>query len=438
MPHVAVLIAGLWCVAAFAQEAATFSTAGDWDVRVSLPGGVSETLHVTPPEMIRVTAEKYASIPVFNPKAGGWVKGAQLSGVKAQETTSRNLLDTSEFTLRAGAEPDAVLFTVGKDYDVDLSWGTFGRLPGSRIGVDQAVYASYRHGLMRVDSVVLTAGGRIELRQGEARAAAPATPTTGAGERLLGNIYLPGFLTKLEPEHFFPVLEAAFPERALQVSTKIENATVSRLVRRLENGEQLRILAWGDSVTDASWLANKDTDRWQDQFVGRLRARFPKARIEMLTQAWGGRNTGSYLAEPAGSAHNYRETVLGVKPDLIISEFVNDASLKPAQVEERYTALLADFRAIGAEWIILTPHYVRPDWMDLTREREIDNDPRPYVEGLRQFAAKHDVGLADASLRWGRLWRQGIPYSTLLVNAINHPNAQGLRLFADALMALIQ
>lgn len=128
--------------------------------------------------------------------------------------------------------------------------------------------------------------------------------------------------------------------------------------------------------------------------------------------------------------------MLGAKPDLIVSEFVNDASLKPAQVEERYAKLLADFQGIGAEWIILTPHYVRPDWMGLTRERDIDDDPRPYVAGLRQFAATHDVALADASLRWGRLWRQGIPYSTLLVNAINHPNAQGMRIFADALMAL--
>ena len=170
----------------------------------------------------------------------------------------------------------------------------------------------------------------------------------------------------------------------------------------------------------------------------RLREQFPKARIEMLTQAWGGRNTGSYLAEPAGSPHNYRETVLGVKPDLIISEFVNDARLEPAQVEQRYGRLLADFKGVGAEWIILTPHYVRPDWMGLTREKEIDEDPRPYVRGLRQFAATHDVGLADASLRYGRLWRQGIPYNTLMVNAINHPDGRGMRLFADALMALFR
>jgi hypothetical protein len=178
--------------------------------------------------------------------------------------------------------------------------------------------------------------------------------------------------------------------------------------------------------------------RWQEQFVTRLRERFPKARIELVTQAWGGHNTGSYLAEPPGSPHNYRETVLAVKPDLIISEFVNDAGLQPSQVEERYSKLWSDFKAIGAEWIILTPHYVRPDWMGLTRERDIDEDPRPYVQGLRHFAARHDVALADASLRYGRLWRQGLPYSTLLVNAINHPDVRGMRIFADTLMALFQ
>ena len=37
------------------------------------------------------------------------------------------------------------------------------------------------------------------------------------------------------------------------------------------------------------------------------------------------------------------------KPDLIVSEFVNDAGLTPAQVEERYGRLLADFRRIGRQ-----------------------------------------------------------------------------------------
>ncbi|OQC26792.1 MAG: hypothetical protein BWX70_02305 [Verrucomicrobia bacterium ADurb.Bin070] len=128
--------------------------------------------------------------------------------------------------------------------------------------------------------------------------------------------------------------------------------------------------------------------------------------------------------------------MLALKPDLIVSEFINDAYMNEAAVLENYGAILKDFQRIGAEWIILTPHYARPDWMGLAREREIDLDPRPYVRGLRLFAENNRVALADASLRWGRLWRQGLPYSTLLVNAINHPDERGMALFADALMAL--
>jgi hypothetical protein len=117
-------------------------------------------------------------------------------------------------------------------------------------------------------------------------------------------------------------------------------------------------------------------------FVDRLRERFPAARIELVTEAWGGRNTGSYLAEPTGSEHNYQEKVLDRRPDLVVSEFVNDAGLSPEQVEERYGRLLADFRGINAEWIILTPHYVMPSWMKLESQRQIDEvglhrlDPR--------------------------------------------------------------
>jgi lysophospholipase L1-like esterase len=419
----------VWLVQA--QEPAAFRVVGDWEVRVDLPGNPGATVHVTPPVMIHVAGEEYRAVPIFNPKAGGWAKGVRLMGVRTFETTSPHLLDAASFALRAGPEPDAETFMQGVDYEADLAWGSFGRLEAGHIKPEQSVYASYQHALERLDAVVLGGDGRIVLRQGETRVAAPAAPEVRAGERLLGTVYLPGFIEKLGPDNLFPVLERAYPEKA-----QPKSATVERLTTRLNSGKPLRILAWGDSVTDGAYLPDKEKQRWQEQFVARLRARFPKARVELLTQAWGGRNTATYLAEPPGSPHNYRETVLGVKPDLIISEFVNDAGLKPAQVEERYSKLLADFKGIGAEWIILTPHYTRPDWMGLTREREVDDDPRPYVEGLREFAAKHDVGLGDASLRWGRLWRQGIPYSTLLVNAINHPNAQGMGLFADALMAL--
>jgi lysophospholipase L1-like esterase len=393
------------------------------------------TVRVAPPVLLSVSGERYDALPEFNPNAAGWIKGRQLRGVQAQECTTPQLLVPNSFQLRAGPEPSTPVFERGKDYDIDAVWGTFGRTTNGLIRPNQAVFASYRHAQARIDAVVLTPDGRIVVRQGEGRSAAPLPPKMQDGERHLGNIWLPGRTTKLEPEHLFPILEAAYPEPPKANPIPAERL-LPKTMKKLRSGERLRLLAWGDSVTVGTYLPDWEHQRWQEQFVARLRERFPKADIELVTEAWGGRNTGSYLGEPPGSPHNYKEKVLGAKPDLVVSEFVNDAGMSPSQVEERYGKLLADFQSIGAEWIILTPHYVRPDWMGLTREREIDEDPRPYVAGLRQVAVEQPVALADAARRYGRLWRQGIPYSTLMLNSINHPDVRGLNIFADALMEL--
>jgi lysophospholipase L1-like esterase len=420
-----------------AAAPAELKLAGDWDVLVSVkkPRGLTATVHVNPPEIVTVLGEKYDSLPQFNANTGGWAKGAQLRGVRAQETTTPYLLDPESLVLRTGPEPDAPLLRRGEDYEADLAWGTIGRSAHSTIKETQPVFASYRYAQLRIDAVVLSHKGHIVLRQGEPRSAAPLPPAVEKGERRLANIWVPGRVSRLVPEHLFPVLETAYPE-PLKPRPAPAEQLLPRTMKKLRSGERLRILAWGDSVTVGTFVPDWERNRWQEQFVARLKARFPKANIELLTEAWGGRNTDSYLAEPSGSPHNYREKVLAAKPDLIVSEFVNDAGLNPAQVNERYGKLLADFQGIGAEWINLTPHYVRPDWMGLTREREVDDDPRPYVTGLREFAAHNKVALADASRRYGRLWRQGIPYSTLMLNSINHPNARGMKLFADALMEL--
>ena len=60
----------------------------------------------------------------------------------------------------------------------------------------------------------------------------------------------------------------------------------------------------------------------------------------------------------------------------------------------------------------------------------------PALGNASTFAREHKVALADAARRYGRLWRQGIPHSTIMLNSINHPNARGMTIFADALMEL--
>ena len=403
---------------------------GNWTVLVTVPGTppVAAELKIPSPDIVNVVHEKYDKLPDFDAKiAAGWRKGVRLRGVIAAECTVEGLLDPESLVVRAGPEPAAATFRKGIDYEADLAAGTVGRLPQGGIAPDQPVYIAYRHAKLRIDSAVLCADGRIVLKAGTPHAAMPEPPTLSPGETLLANIFISGRLDALTMDNLFPILEIAYPAPAVTGSSVAERL-LPKSLKKLQSGEPLKILAWGDSVTTFN--------RYQTMFVERLKARYPNAKIALVTEAWGGRNTGSYLSEPPGSEHNYQEQVLNRKPDLIISKFVNDGGLSEAKVEERYGKILADFRKIGAEWIILTPHYVRPSWMGLSSQRNIDGDPRAYVKGVRLFAQKNQVAVAEGSLRYGRLWRQGIPYITLMENNINHPNAYGHTLFVDSLMAI--
>jgi lysophospholipase L1-like esterase len=385
-------------------------------------------------ELITVTAEKYDKLPLFNEKGAEYNRGMKLHQIRAQECPTALAADPNSITVREKPEKDSLKYELGKDYRIEPKWGCVGRLPESRISENQPVYIDYVYGKMRIDSLVQTKDEKLVLKKGVSHVTTPAQPELADGEIRLANIWVKARIDKLSPELIFPVTESTYPEPPPTTAEK----RIPKTIAKLKAGKTVHILAWGDSVTDAVYLPNPSVERWQEQFAARLRLKFPKAEIILKTEAWGGRNTNSYRNEPPGSPKNYKEKVLDQKPDLIISEFVNDSGLHGEVLEKRYSKILAEFREIGAEWIILTPHYVRPDWMGLKSEQEIDNDPRPYTKSLREFTKKNNIALADAAKRYGRLWRQGIPYSTLLMNNINHPNPFGMKLFADALMELFE
>src|SRR5512139_2497140 len=107
---------------------AEFKTVGDWKVQVTVsePKAREATLRVKPATVVSVKSVKYAMLPVFSPAASGWAKGAQLQGVKAQETTTPGLLAPDSFTLRAGPKSKDTVFQRGRDYEIDPVWGTCG------------------------------------------------------------------------------------------------------------------------------------------------------------------------------------------------------------------------------------------------------------------------------------------------------------------------
>lgn len=404
---------------------------GDWAVRVEDDRQNAVVLAVSPAPVSVVTDEDCGELPLFNPKAAGWMKGYRLRGVTTQETTARGMLVRDSLSLYAGTR----LLKDGVDYGLDGEWGTIGRLEGGTFLAGETVRASYSHLKARLDSIVLGPDGSLSMRTGEPHPATPPLPPLKAAERRLANIWIAGPLIKLTSANLYIVHETEYPVTA-RPDTPPAKVLTPRTWGKLTAGGKLRILAWGDSVTEGTYLNDRSIEGWQAQFVSRLRGKFPGAEIELLTEAWGGRNTNSYFAEPPGALHNYAEKVLAVKPDLIVSEFVNDGGFRKAHVEENYGRILRDFRAIGAEWIIITPHYILPEWMGGAMHEESLDDPREYVRCIREFAVANNIAVADASRRYGRLRRQGLPYMTLMMNAINHPNPEGMKIFADSLMEL--
>lgn len=423
------------------EEQAQITITGEWEIQVSAGTFLTgrkrvriphETaLKVTPTSILTIKDEKYDSLPVYNPKAAPWGRGAKLKQLATAETTAPGMLVAGSVILKS-APGGGSNYQQGKDYDLEAQWATFGRMEGG-IPENTPVWADYVCGWGRIDSIIVEKGGKVVLREGKPHNATPQAPSLTAKEIRIANIWLPGNLKRLQESNLYPILEPTYP-----LPKRNGAASAQRLLpktyHKLTSGEPVHVLAWGDSVT-AGGEASSAEKQYQSRFVALLKERFPQSKIRLTTAGWGGRNTDSFLNEPPGAEFNFDHAVISQRPDLIVMEFVNDAWMTPEVVEQKYSYLLKRFQEIGAEWAILTPHYVRADWMNSTTER-VETDPRPYVTGVRQFCAKHGIALADTSLRWGHLLKEGIPYMTLLSNSINHPNDAGHELFAQALIEL--
>lgn len=380
------------------------------DYKISMDG---TSFMVPALQKLSVREEVHRTLPVFQPEKVWYASGTgprqtifhALQSVRVRDADGKNLAEGKEF-----------VFSATKN--------RVGLVPGAK--VKEPVSISYEYLPQRLDSIVRTTDGKLEYRIGKSVGLMPQMPELTAGEKRLVNIHLLPGMEKLSPANIYPISETEFPETTLPCADEFLPKTMAKL----RSGEPLRILAWGTSVTHG-YDELKNSDRWQEQFVRRLKERFPKANITLLTNGWGGRNTADFLAAPeSDTCHHYPASVVGVKPDLIISEFFNDSGYNQEMFEQIYPRLLKDFRNAGAEWLVIIPHH----GMNM---KNIDgDDPRLYVKLLRQFVKENHIPYADVSLRYSRLYRQGIPYLTLMVNHYNHPDAKGMKIFADSLMAL--
>ncbi|MBM3501998.1 MAG: hypothetical protein FJX74_25375, partial [Armatimonadetes bacterium] len=361
---------------------------------VTLAGAVE--LDVPPAQVVDVIGETFAQLPPFNVNAGPWARGAKPRRLITEECTATGCLLPESFVVRsAGGET----YALDRDYTLDGFWANFGRIEGGGIPADQQVLVDYRYSPHRLDSVVVNERGEARLIVGEPNVGDMLPPVPAAGEVAIVNLWIPGRTEQLTEENLFPI--EALPD--LGVAPTAETL-LPKTLAKLRAGEEVKIIAWGDSVTCGGGVGADQSLWYQYRFQKRLQERFPQAKITLLTAGWGGQNSGGYMAAPPGGTYDFKRDVLDPKPDLVTIEFVNDAGLNEEQTQTHYATIMQHMRSVPAEVILITPHLVRPDWMGVTTLK-FDEDPRAYVKGLRRFARENDVALADASALWCRLYR---------------------------------
>ena len=376
------------------------------------------TLKVGPAEQLAVENEEYE---LTTDAPDRWIKGTHLKGCLSTGATSiPGCLIPGSVVVKLA---DGSQMREGRDYRLDTRWAALSRIESGGIPKGQKVRISYRVGLMRLDSVVVSATGKVSLVKGKPDRTTPLPPEIAKDSLRVANVFMPPGATTLTPPQVFVIADgfAEADDNLLAVRTTL----LSKMLAKLRGGSSVTIVAWGDSVT-AGGDASSPAKAFPQLFATRLGERFPKSRIKLVNAGIGATNTMHRLP-------TLQKEVMSHQPDLVLVEFVNDMDLPEATVRQNLDSAFEQIQASGAEIILMTPHFTMPEMMrlDLWRGKE----SRPMVGVLRKIAEEKAVGLADVSSRWEHLEKEGLPYITLLKNGINHPDDRGHELFVKELLS---
>lgn len=374
------------------------------------------------PAEIRFVEGEAAQLPPYSDDVwtGRYVPRGILVPFRGQVgTPAPSALDRASLVIRAGGS----VLRAGVDYVVDEVYGTI-CLPT----VDAAplpVSIDYRYSLLRIDSIVREDSGEKVLLRGVSHLTNPHPPRPAAGGVIEENLLVDGF-----SDGAVSVYAPRAPRRPLPA---VPAGALRRAARVLSDGEPLRLLFLGDSITEGG-DASTEESTFRAIAGGLVRDEHPQVQVSYA--ATGGSRSVQWLDDSDGSCDWNRVT--DAAPHVTVVEFLNDSYLDPAQWEPAYDELLSRLRSAGSEVVLLTPTFAMRSAMNGSEQTD---DGRPYVRFVRDYAARSGVPLIDVSARWDRLRDEGLPYWTLLANGINHPDDRGHRLtgefIADALLTLL-
>ncbi|MDD2837138.1 MAG: SGNH/GDSL hydrolase family protein [Methanothrix sp.] len=194
---------------------------------------------------------------------------------------------------------------------------------------------------------------------------------------------------------------------------------VEKTRKNLENGCNVTIVAFGDSITAGYCVRRGFPSFWKEL----LAEKYPDAAVEMINSGTCGDTSMDGLARLDWA-------VLSYEPDLITINFgINDCvlGLDLEEFEMNFVEMVRRIRAGPNSEILLlssqpleTPPY--------------DRMVLDYYQVVHRVAKEMDVGFVNVYGAWMQKVNAGTPLGSMILSGLDHPNEAGYRVIAEELM----
>lgn len=194
---------------------------------------------------------------------------------------------------------------------------------------------------------------------------------------------------------------------------------LTKTIRMMEAGEPVRIIALGDSLTQG-WMARKG---FLDFLSEMLKKKYPSCNLSII-------NRGIPGDTAEGGLFRLRSDVLDCDPDVVFIQFgLNDAfsGVHPGRFENTVREIVERVRSDSdAEILIITSVPIAYERMD-----EIADD---FYGRLEAVAERENLAIVRVHRYWMEKMEQGLEIRSLVQADQVHPNVEGYRLMAEAIM----
>jgi len=196
---------------------------------------------------------------------------------------------------------------------------------------------------------------------------------------------------------------------------------LEKIKEKLETGEKLTIVAFGDSLTQG-WMVRKGyVDFLQEMLV----RRYPAARFTMVNRGIPGNTSEDGL-------YRLRHDVLDLNPHLVLVQFaLNDAYMGVrAQRFKNNLETIVDQISLDtdAEIILVTSVFIHNE--EENRMAEL------FYGMIEEIGAAKNIPLARVHQYWKECVASGVSHASLVQSDMVHPTVEGYRLMAEAVMKL--